>query len=214
MIKTTLLGLTLAMVVTVGCSDESSGDPTVTLEDDTSTATDTADTTVEDTTVEDTTVEDTTVEDTTVEDTTVEDTTALPNCIDLAESTVDLPWAIPDAFTDTTPTWLPPDDGCPATALRTEPVPQLNYVFCNKGSTAASYRFEHLLDDEDLNAYLVVFAGAEIPTDATQCLAADEPFLGLAEVNVVVMPGQVLTVVATLADAAEGTFTLVAGPSE
>ncbi len=53
-----------------------------------------------------------------------------------------------------------------------------------------------------------------MPADTTQCLAADEPIFGLAEIQLNVAVGQTVTIVATLGTADTGGFTVVAGPPE
>ena len=127
----------------------------------------------------------------------------------------DLPLAVDGVFDATSPTWRRPhdeDEVCPASALLPETaasVPFVAYAFCNTSAQPATITFELLAQDGPNgeapldDPYLVLYEGNGIPSDALQCLAANDDIPEALETkdseitSVVVPAGGAVTVVGT-----------------
>ncbi len=134
-------------------------------------------------------------------------------CFDLSETTVDLPFAIPEVFDNASPTLSAPD-ACPADSLSDTATPYVAYRYCNGGTETVDYAFEMLADGDDDSAVIVAYAGSDAPADLADCLTLDAPLLGLAEVVLSLPPGESVVVVATSLETGPMAFTLVSGPLE
>ena len=129
---------------------------------------------------------------------------------------VDIPLALDGVFDADSDVWRRPfseTDECPAPGLLPDTaalVPYLAVKFCNDDTVEHTYDFEFIgqegaggeppLDD----AYLVLYAGEDLPADHTQCLLANDNIegaigdVGDSEIlGVTVQPGEAITVVAT-----------------
>lgn len=145
-----------------------------------------------------------------------------PCCFDISETIGDLPFAIPDTFDESTPTWNRPTDDCPSDALSDDEVPFVAYTYCNKGDVATDFQFEVGGDEEGptmmaiANALIVAYSGAEINAAPAMCGAYNEPLLGQAEFVLTLAPGEVVTIVSTTRDAGDyGGLQSIAGePTE
>ncbi|MEM9860334.1 MAG: hypothetical protein AAF938_01860 [Myxococcota bacterium] len=137
-----------------------------------------------------------------------------PCCFDISLTLGDLPFVIEDTFDASTPTWMRPQDMCPAEATSAEALPFVAYTYCNKGDTTADFEFEGLDADEDkdeLPMILVAYSGAVVPEDVRMCGAFAEPIFGAAELVLTMDPGEVVTIVTTLGAPGQGTVQSVAG---
>ncbi len=183
-------------------------------DDDSTTDASVADAATDDATTNDAATNDASTGDASSEDADTPDTST-SECFALSGATVDIPFASPVTFTEASPTWMAPGEpSCPATTVLTDATPFEAICYRHDGDAPAEFRFEVAPENEE-SVSITAYAGESVPADVTACAAADAPILGLAEVTLVMEPGQAVTIVGSLQDTGEtGSIQIIAGPSD
>ena len=137
-----------------------------------------------------------------------------PTCFPLSGPSFDVPDAINSSFTSATATWMrPTGETCPATALGDTAVPFETVCYVNDTGAALGVTFEVLVDGGTLRPAAVIYDGATMPADATQCAAVSSDLvLDVAEAYYTVPDGATVTLVATIQDPGTGDIQFVITP--